>query len=85
MPPHLHNSDSDNDTDLKEGPPEDPGVVTLHCVPVSGLPGLEEMLMGGHFVQLLSYGVQLFLRPQQRERERERGGRKGWQIQVGKR
>ena len=58
---HLYNSHGEYDADLEEGPPEHSCVAALDSVPVTRLSGLEEVLMGSDFVQLVSYGVQPFL------------------------
>ena len=79
FPSHLQDSHSDDNTDLEERPPEHADMTALDRVPVTRFSGLEEVLMRRHFVQLVSYGVQLFLythtHTHTRKKERGRGER----------
>ena len=69
----MEHSHTDDDGALKDGPPQDPGVVAVDGVLVTRLPGLEELLDGDHLLQLLTQAVKLFLeRWKEEEREGER-------------
>lgn len=49
LPTNLDNSYSDNDADFQKWPPEDAGMIALQSVPMTGLPGLEKLLVCDDF------------------------------------
>lgn len=59
---HLDDAHGHNNPYLQEGPPGHPTVAAFDSVSVTRLPSLEIVLVGDHFVQLLTDTVKFGLR-----------------------